>query len=403
MKETIFVSSVQKELAKERQALRDFIRGDALLGQYFDVFLFEDLPANDRSPSELYLGQVERAAVYLGLLGFEYGWEGDGGVSPTEREFDHATLKGKQRIVFVKEGDEHKRHGKMRALIRKVDRHLTRRRFMNVGDLTGKVYASLIRYLEERGVLPRRPFHAAACPDATMHDVDNNRVTEFLKRAREERQLAVSPNTHAKDALTSLNLLESGNPTRAAILLFGLDPQRFLPAAEVKCMHLHGTEVVKSAAEYKIFKGTLFEHSAQAIDFVMSKLVSTVGLRDAGPSESVDYEMPRSVVAEAIINAVAHRDYASGAAIQIYVFADRIEVWNPGELPPSLTPESLRQRHSSVPRNPLIAEVLFLGRYIEKFGTGTLDMIAGCLRANLPDRSFSRKGINSFSAFGVNG
>lgn len=47
MKELIFVSSVQKELANERETIRDFVRGDALLGQYFDVFLFEDLPANN--------------------------------------------------------------------------------------------------------------------------------------------------------------------------------------------------------------------------------------------------------------------------------------------------------------------------------------------------------------------
>lgn len=57
MRDSIFVSSVQRELAKERQTLRDFIRSDALLGQYFDVFLFEDLPANDASPSELYLAE----------------------------------------------------------------------------------------------------------------------------------------------------------------------------------------------------------------------------------------------------------------------------------------------------------------------------------------------------------
>ena len=392
MKESIFVSSVQKEMAKERQALRDFIRGDALLGQYFDVFLFEDLPANDRTPSELYLAEVDRAAVYLGLLGNEYGWEDDAGVSPTEREFDRATFRKKQRLVFVREGDNHLRHVKMQALIRKVERQLTRRRFIDIGDLTGKVYASLIRYLEERGVLPRRPFHAAACPGATMRDVDPKRVSEFLKRAREERRLALGPNTLPKDALTSLNLLENGKPTRTAILLFGGDPQRFLPAAEVKCLHLHGTEVVKDGAEYKIFKGTLFEQAAEAIDFVMSKLTSSIGLRNDGPAVAVDYEMPASAVAEAIINAVAHRDYASPAAVQIYVFADRVEVWNPGELPPSLTPESLRQRHSSVPRNPFIAEMLFLARYIEKVGTGTLDMIAGCLRAELPEPEFFQDG-----------
>ena len=47
MKQSIFISSVQKELAEERRALKSYILGDALLGRFFDVFLFEDIPAAD--------------------------------------------------------------------------------------------------------------------------------------------------------------------------------------------------------------------------------------------------------------------------------------------------------------------------------------------------------------------
>lgn len=392
MKELVFISSVQKELAAERQAMRDFIRGDALLGQYFDVFLFEDLPANNQTPGQLYLAEVDRAAVYLGIFANEYGWEDKEGVSPTEREFDRATLRKKNRLVFVKGTDDSQRHPKMKALIRKAERQLTRRRFNNPADLTGKVYASLIRHLEQRGVLPHRPFHAAACHDATLHDINAKAIVWFIQRARAERQLALDTGTTPKNALTSLNLLDHDKPTNAAVLLFGSDAQKFLPAAEVKCLHFHGTTVVKPIPSYKIFKGTLFEQVDEAVDFVMSKLNRAVGTRAAGPSAPVDYEIPRTVVAEAIVNAVAHRDYTSAAAIQVYVFADRIEVWNPGELPPSLTPESLRQQHPSVPRNPLIAEPLFLAHYIEKVGTGTLDVIAGCHDAELPEPEFLQEG-----------
>src|SRR3990172_7896946 len=102
MSDFIFVSSVQKELQSERQAVRDFVRGDALLRRFFDVFLFEDLPASDRRADDVYLDEVARCAIYLGLLGDEYGGEDASGVSPTEREFDHATARGKVRLVFVK-------------------------------------------------------------------------------------------------------------------------------------------------------------------------------------------------------------------------------------------------------------------------------------------------------------
>jgi hypothetical protein len=98
----LFVSSVQKEFAEERAAIGDFVRGDALLRRYFDVFLFEDLPAADRRADAVYLDEVDGCGVYVGLLGNEYGDEDEGGKSPTEREFDRATEKGKTRLVFVK-------------------------------------------------------------------------------------------------------------------------------------------------------------------------------------------------------------------------------------------------------------------------------------------------------------
>ncbi len=79
------------------------------------------------------------------------------------------------------------------------------------------------------------------------------------------------------------------------------------------------------------------------------------------------------------------------ASVQIMLFADRLEVWNPGELPPPLTPELLRQPHASIPRNPLIAEPLYLVRYIEKAGTGILDMIDRCRSAALPEPDFEQR------------
>ena len=99
-------------------------------------------------------------------------------------------------------------------------------------------------------------------------------------------------------------------------------------------------------------------------------------------------------VAEAIVNAVAHRDYTSNASVQVMLFADRLEVWNPGELPPPLTPESLRAPHASasIPRNPLIADPMFLARYAEKAGSGILDMIARCKQAGLPTPEFRQEG-----------
>jgi len=99
---SLFVSSVQKELANERVSIRNYLSGDALLCRYFDTFLFEDLPAKDQTADAAYLDEVRRCDVYLGIFGDEYGWEDADGLSPTEREFDEATQEGKARLIFVK-------------------------------------------------------------------------------------------------------------------------------------------------------------------------------------------------------------------------------------------------------------------------------------------------------------
>jgi hypothetical protein len=389
---SIFVSSVQKELSEERRAVKAFVEGDALLRRFFTVFLFEDLPAADARADAVYLDEVDRAEIYVGLLANEYGFEDTEGLSPTEREFNRATQQGKPRLIFVKGADDRARHPKMAALVRRAGDELIRRRFTGVPELTAALYASLVEHLERTGRLRTKPFDAAACPDATLRDLSRPKLEQFLARAQAVRSYPLPRSTTMRAALAHLNLLDAGQPSHAAVLLFGREPQRLLRTSEVKCLHFHGTEVQKPIPSYQVYKGTVFELVDQALDFVMSKIARRVGTRAAGPRAPVDYELPREAVGEAIVNAVTHRDYASNASVQVMLFADRLEVWNPGELPPSLTLADLRQPHASIPRNPLIAEPMFLAGYAERAGTGILDMIARCRKAGLPAPGFRQSG-----------
>jgi predicted HTH transcriptional regulator len=388
----IFISSVQREFAEERRALKAFIEGDALLRRFFTVFLFEDLPASDRRADAVYLSEVDRCAIYVGLLGNEYGSEDAAGVSPTEREFDRATEHGKPRLIFVKGAGDSDRSPKMAALIRKAGSQLIRRRFNGVPELNAALYASLVDHLEASGALQARPFEERPCPDATLDDLNAQAVSQFVRAARYERQFPLPVETPFADVLAHLHLLRGAQPTNAAMLLFGRDPQRFVPCAEVRCMHFHGTEIQRPVPFYRIFKGTLFEQVDMALDFVLSKLNRSVGTRAESVQAPVRYEIPPDVVREAIVNAVAHRDYTSPGAVQVSVFADRVEVWNPGTLLPPLTPESLRHPHGSLLRNPRLCEALFLARYIEKYGTGTLMMIRECAAHALPEPDFAQRG-----------
>ena len=98
----IFISSVQREFARERKALASYIRKDAILGKFFEVFLFEEAPAQERPAQDVYLGEIDRCDIYLGILGASYGNTDSKGVSATEREYNRAARMKKERICFVK-------------------------------------------------------------------------------------------------------------------------------------------------------------------------------------------------------------------------------------------------------------------------------------------------------------
>ena len=394
MKQLIFVSSVQKELADERKAIRDFVQGNRLLGKHFDVFIFEDLPAKSRRPDDLYLDKVEACSVFIAMFAVEYGWEDpQDGLSPTEREFQRATELGRPRLLFLKNNDKDtKPHPKMAALINRAKAELIYKRFNSAADLTSLLYDSLIEYLEDLGIIQSKPFDAAPCRGADRGDIADARIKWFLPIARRERNLNLPASASKQETLTHLKMADGDGVTNAAILLFGADPQKHAPAAVTKCAHYHGTEVAKPIPSHQVFEGTLFEQVDEAVDFVMSKLARSVGTRAASAAAPVKYEMPKEAIREIIVNAVAHRDYTSNAAVQVSVFADRVEVWNPGSLPRGLRPDDLAKPHSSEPANPLIARPLYLAHYIENLGTGTLDVIRHCRESDLPLPQFEQRG-----------
>ncbi len=228
-------------------------------------------------------------------------------------------------------------------------------------------------------------FDATFCPNASLDNLDEEKITRFLVLARRGRNFPLAGDTPPHEVLEHLNLLDKGRPTNAAILLFGKQPQRFLITSEVKCAHFHGYEVEKTIPFYRVYNGTVFDLVEQAKDFVLSKIDFWVGTRAESTQVPTKYEIPQEVVAEAIVNAIVHRDYTSNASVQVMLFKDRLEVWNPGTLPPTLTLEKLREPHASVPHNPLIAEPMYLTKYIERMGTGIRDMIRRCKNAGLPE------------------
>jgi len=384
----VFISSVQTEFARERQNLFDYLHSDPLLGLFFEPFLFENLPASDQRADAVYLNEVTKCDIYLGLFGASYGSEDAEGISPTEREFDEATRQHKTRLIYVLGDSGLQRHVKMDQLIQKIGIDLVRKRFNSGDELNSGVYASLVNYLKEKEIIRTGPFDAASNDLATMEDLDQDKIREFVHIARAKRGFPLPVESSPEIILTHLNLLSNNRVSNAAILLFGKLPQRFFIASEVRCAHFHGFNVVKPIPAYQVYKGDVFQLVNQAVDFVLSKVDVSVGTREVSNQVPVQYELPRAAVSEAIVNAIAHRDYTTNGSVQVMLFKDRLEIWNPGTLPLGLSPAKLRKPHRSIPANPLLAEPMYLAGYIERMGTGTGDIIRLCNEAGLKEPEF---------------
>lgn len=381
----IFISSVQAEFAKERQILHTYLNTDALLGRFFEAFIFEQLPATSIRSSKTYPEKVKKSDIYLGIFGKDYGHEDKEGISPTEREFDLATLENKIRLIFISNHNDGERSSKEIRLIKKAEDAVVRKRFNDAGDLKASVYAALIQVLEDKELIRSDPFDATVCKDATLDDIDPERIKWFIRTARSKRGFPLTPDSPVDEVLIHLNLLKNSRPTNAAILLFGRQPQRFFITSELRCALFHGNEIMKPIPSYQVYKGDLFSLVDQAVDFVLSRIDLYVGDRSRSVDVPVHYELPPSAVTEAIVNAVAHRDYTSNGSVQVMLFRNRLEVWNPGQLPFHLTIAKLKKPHGSFPANPLIAESLYLTGYIERMGTGIPDMIKSCVQEGLAE------------------
>jgi ATP-dependent DNA helicase RecG len=241
-------------------------------------------------------------------------------------------------------------------------------------------------YFTSRGVTWDETVRA----DATLDDIDAEKVRKFLSRARSERQWEIDAQTPVEPALRQLNLTKNGQLTIAALLLFGKNPQRFLLQAKMRCARFKGDDEVEFL-DLKVIEGDIIQQVEEAMAFVRRN--TSMAAKIEGKLERTErWEYPPDAVREAITNAVCHRDYADSGNVVVRVFDDRLEVSNPGGLPAGMTVEDLKQPHESRPRNKLVADAFFLIKYIEQFGTGIRRIINDCQEAGVPEPEFESRG-----------
>lgn len=138
----------------------------------------------------------------------------------------------------------------------------------------------------------------------------------------------------------------------------------------------------------KVIGSTVIDQVDEAEKFILNNMKKEAWLEPGEVKRREKWEYPPDAVREAIVNAVCHRDYTPQSNVQVRMFDDRIEIWGVGSLPEPLTTDDLTEEHRSVLRNPSIGECFFLIKFIERWGTGTNEIIQECLNHDLPEPEF---------------
>ncbi|NIV28486.1 MAG: transcriptional regulator, partial [Anaerolineae bacterium] len=173
-------------------------------------------------------------------------------------------------------------------------------------------------------------------------------------------------------------------PTYAGLLLFGREPQRWVRSSLILVVRYAGTTMGDTFVRDEIH-GTLPEQIRRAEAFVLDNMRR--GVRLLGLERIEETEYPVQAIREAIVNAIAHRDYRiRGDEIRVLMFGDRIEFYSPGRLPGHITVDNLVEERFS--RNEILVQVLSDMGFIERLGYGIDRMIRLMTGAGLPAPRF---------------
>ncbi len=219
-----------------------------------------------------------------------------------------------------------------------------------------------------------------ALPGLKVSDLDAGALKLFRQQAVRSQRLpeaALQENDAA--LLERLHLTQDGACKRAAALLFHADPGRWFTGAFIKIGFFESNADLVYQDE---INGPLLVQVNKTIELLQAKYMKAL-ISYEGLQRVETWPVPLPALREALLNAVVHKDYTSGAPIQISVYAHKLMIWNAGRLSPEWTVERLLAKHASAPFNPDVANAFFRAGQIESWGRGIEGMVGSCLDAGL--------------------
>ncbi|HID93247.1 MAG TPA: hypothetical protein EYP60_04025 [bacterium (Candidatus Stahlbacteria)] len=255
--------------------------------------------------------------------------------------------------------------------------------YLRIGDEIDHLHADeILKLAYTKGQIS---FEKQVVDNATLKHLDENLLKMYQQKLKTTLDI--------QDILRARGLIEvEGDGTKlttACILLFAKEPQKFIPNCGIDFVRFEGTKM--ETEPQNIIKREIVEKPLpRLIDDVIELIKNQIKRRKPlyGLPFEERSEYPEFAWQEAIINAVAHRDYSvTGNSIQIRMFDDRLEIESPGRLPGTVKTENIVEERFT--RNPIIFRVLLDLGYVRDLGEGIDRMIDEMKHADLPAPSFS--------------
>ncbi|HOE39792.1 MAG TPA: ATP-binding protein [Bacteroidales bacterium] len=247
--------------------------------------------------------------------------------------------------------------------------------------------------LQKRG----KRWDSVLIPKVSVNDLKQETLEFFKKRGVKSKRLDENNLTDNNNhLLENLKLIENDYLKRAAILLFHANPEKFITGAYIKIGYFENKVDLIFQDE---IHGNLFEQIEKTLDILFTKYIKAIISYENNINRIETYEYPKEAIREALLNAIAHKDYSGLTPIQIRVYKDKIMIWNEGTLPENWTINNLLKEHSSRPYNPDIANAFFRSGYIEAWGRGISKMTELCIATGLPKPLYIVEGSDFWVIF----
>ncbi len=243
-------------------------------------------------------------------------------------------------------------------------------------------------------------FDLSEAPNTTFKDLSQDKIKFLLEKREEELKRGANvkiDNELLKNIGIVGNFNDSISPTIAGFLIFSDSiPQNKYPYEryDIRCVRFSGNDSASSIIDKLDVKGTLDKQIDESYKFILKNIHKIAYIK--GTKRFEKYEYPEQAIRELVANAVIHRDYKIiETYTQIHVYKDRLEITNPGSLPPGVTVENIKDAQFS--RNAVIAARLKDMDYLEEYGRG-IDIVFSKMEEWGLLAPLFRNSINSFQS-----